>query len=258
MKKILFIVCGVFSFILAKAQTSGAVVTTSPSTFTAEDKVKIIVNVANVGNLKGKEPLYIWTWDPGEPAPGNGSWDNSNEARRMTKEGTDLWSWTITPSTYYGKAPADIKQIQFLVKAKSGNGDAKTDDIKLIVAPLTYVETVFRSFPRFAGQDEVITGYLNQALATDFNSQRMTPKQAKVSIYDANGVIIDSEKTVNLTAGVNSVFSFTVFPPKTFVIPAGKLAIKMKVIFTGTILDANGNPQTVDSPAFEKGLDNLK
>ena len=143
--------CWVFS------QTSGAVVTKTPSSFTAEDVVKIVVDVSNVPNLAGKEPLYIWTWNPSDAAPGNGAWDNSNEARKMVKEGPNKWSWTMTPTQYYGKTPAEITQISFLVKAKNGNGDLKTDDINLVVAPLIYVPTAFRTFPKVVGQREAIT-----------------------------------------------------------------------------------------------------
>src|SRR5215212_4546615 len=126
MKKIFSLLFMLAGWSYLHAQTSGAVVTTIPSSFTAEDQVKIIVDVSNVPNLKDREPLYMWTWEPGDPAPGNGGWDNSNEARKMTKEGPNKWSFTMTPTQYYGKTPAEITQISFLVKAKDGNGDRKT------------------------------------------------------------------------------------------------------------------------------------
>ena len=100
MKKIISVITVLFAAISLNAQTSGAVITTIPANFTALDQVKIIVDVSAVGNLAGVEPLYIWTWDPGDPAPGNGSWDNSNEARRMVRESANKWSWTITPADY--------------------------------------------------------------------------------------------------------------------------------------------------------------
>src|SRR5262245_32639282 len=102
MKRILSLLILALGFILpGRAQTSGAVVTTVPANFTAVDQVKIIVDVAGVGNLAGKEPMYIWTWHPNDPSPGNGDWGSSNEARKMTKEGPNKWSWTIKPSEYY-------------------------------------------------------------------------------------------------------------------------------------------------------------
>lgn len=259
MKKIfsvLMLMLGGWSYL--QAQTSGAVVTTVPASFTAEDVVKIIVDVSNVGNLKGKEPLYIWTWAPNEPAPGNGSWDNSNEARKMTKEGPDKWSWTMKPTQYYYPASAaQITKISFLVKAKNGNGDLKTDDINLSVAPLVFVPSVFRMFPKVAGQNEVLTFYLDQTLATDLTTQRMTPVSAKISLY-AGANQVDVEKTVTLTQRAPQLYSYTFFVPKLFTIPSNTLITKMKVIFKGKGKDANGNDIDVESPAFEYGFDELK
>ncbi|HYF32244.1 MAG TPA: hypothetical protein VD993_14070 [Chitinophagaceae bacterium] len=243
--------CYVFS------QTSGAIVTRIPSSFTAEDQVKIIVDVSNVPNLAGKEPLYIWTWNPGDPAPGNGSWDNSNEGRKMVKEGPNKWSWTFTPTQYYGKTPAEITQISFLVKAKNGNGDLKTDDIHLPVAPLVYVPTAFRTFPKVVGQGEAITFFLDQSLATDITTQRMNPTGATISLFSDAGAQVDAAKNVTLTNLGPGVYSGAFFPSKLFNIPAGVTIGKMRVVFKGKIKDANGNDVDAES-AFEYGFDPLK
>jgi hypothetical protein len=256
-KTFLIILTSLVAWGAAKAQTSGAVITTIPSSFTAEDVVKVIVDVSNVPNLAGKEPLYVWTWDPGDPSPGNGGWDNSNEARKMTKEGPNKWSWTFTPSQFYGKSPAEIQKISFLVKAKDGTGDFKTNDIVLAVAPLVYVPNVFRTFPKVVGQNEVITVYLDQALATDVTTQRMAPAQAKISLWNGN-TMVDVEKTVTLVQRADKLYSYTFLPTKLFAIPAGVTISKMRVTFKGTGKDANGNPTGVESPAYEYGFDVLK
>jgi len=240
-----------------QAQTSGAVVTTIPSSFTAEDQVKIIVDVSNVPNLKDREPLYIWTWEPGDAAPGNGAWDNSNEARKMVKEGPNKWSWTFTPTQYYGKTPAEVTQISFLVKAKNGNGDLKTDDIHLAVAPLVFVPSVFRVFPKIVSKSDVVTIFLDQTLATDMTTQRMTPMQAKISLF-AGGTQVDVEKTVSLTQQGNKLYSYSFLPTKLFTIPNNTLITKMTVKFKGKGKDANGNDVDVESPAFDYGFDDLK
>lgn len=239
------------------AQTSGAIVTTIPSSFTAEDQVKIIVDVSNVPNLKDREPLYIWTWEPVDAPPGNGDWGNSNEARKMTKEGPNKWSWTFTPTQYYGKTPAEIPQISFLVKAKDGNGDRKTDDIHLSVAPLVFTPTAFRVFPKIVSKGDVVTMFLDQALATDLTTQRMSPMEAKISLF-AEGVQVDVEKTVTLTPQGAKLYSYSFLPTKLFTIPAGTVITKMRVVFKGKGKDANGNEIDVESPAFEYGFDDLK
>lgn len=258
MKKVLSIVLALLAgFNYLSAQTSGAVVTTVPSSFTAEDVVKIIVDVSGVPNLAGREPLYIWTWDPGEPAPGNGAWDNSNEARKMTKEGPNKWSWTITPSTFYGKSAGEIPKMSFLVKAKDGSGDRKTDDIVLKVAPLIFTPSVFRTFPKTIGQNEVVTVHLDQSLATDLTTQRMTPATASITVW-AGGTQVDAAKTVNLVKQGDKLFSATFLPTRLFTIPNGTVLTKMIVIFKGKGKDANGNDVNVESPPFEYGFDELK
>ncbi len=240
-----------------QAQTSGAVVTTVPSSFTAQDQVKIIVDVSNVPNLAGREPLYVWTWEPSDAAPGNGAWDNSNEARKMTKEGPNKWSWTMTPTLFYGKTPAEITQISFLVKAKDGNGDRKTDDIHLAVAPLVFTPSVFRVFPKIVSKNDVVTFFLDQSLATDLTTQRMTPQSAKISVYNGN-TQVDVEKTVPLTMQATKLYSYSFLPTKLFSIPAATQITKMRVIFKGKGKDANGNDVDVESPPFEYGFDDLK
>jgi hypothetical protein len=258
MKKIVFsIFCLAALAITARSQTSGAVVTTIPSSFTAEDVVKIIVDVSAVGNLAGKEPLYFWTWNPGNPAPGNGDWTNSNEARKMTKEATNKWSITMKPTDYYGKPPSEITKIEFLVKAKDATGDLKTNDIAINVDPLVYVPAVFRTFPKFIGINEIITAFLDQTLATDVATQRMDPATLEISLF--NGAVqVGTTQTVTLKNEGNRLWSYTFFPPSLFNLPANAVADKLKFKFKGTGRDASGNPIPAESPVFEKGLDDLK
>jgi hypothetical protein len=241
------------------AQTSGAVVTTIPANFTAVDQVKIIVDVSAVGNLKDREPLYVWTWHPNEPSPGNGEWGNSNEGRVMVKEGPNKWSWTIKPAEFYKVVPAAITQIKFLVKAKDGNGDHKTNDIELNVAPLIFTPTAFRTFPSVAGQNEIMKVYLDQTLITnDLTTQRMSPVSADIFLYSTTGDLVGNAVNKPLQNLGNKLFSFAVFPRGDFNIPAGTTINKMIVIYKGTILDVNGIPVTANSQPFEKLFDDLK
>jgi hypothetical protein len=258
MKKIIFsvasLICLAFS---AMAQTSGAVITTIPSSFTAEDDVKIIVDVSAVGNLAGKEPLYMWTWNPGNPAPGNGDWGSSNEARKMTKEGPNKWSVTFKPTDFYGKAPAEITKIEFLVKAKDGNGDAKTNDIALTVDPLVYTPVVFRTFPKFVSKNDIISIYLDQTLATDVTTERMTPSTAEIAIFNGTAQL-GTTQTVNIKNEGNKVWSYIFFPNSLFGLSASTTATKITVKYKGTIKDVNGNTIPAESIVFEKPLDDLK
>ncbi len=150
----------------AYAQTSGAVVTVEPASFTAEDQIKITVDVSAVGNLAGIEPLYLWAWVPNVGDAPNGQWTNSNENQRMTREAANVWSFTLVPSEFYSQPPGRIRQMGLLVKAKDGTGDRKTDDIILSVDPLEFSPVVFRTFPARFTQDDIVTIYYDQKLDT--------------------------------------------------------------------------------------------
>jgi len=261
MKKIFLILALIiiaFSY-RVMAQTSGAVVTTVPANFTAVDQVKIIVDVSNVGNLVNKEPLYVWTWHPNEPAPGNGSWGSSDESRKMVKEAPNKWSWTIKPTDFYGVVPAAITQIKFLVKAKDGSGDLKTNDIELNVAPLIFVPTAFRTFPSVVGQNEIIKVYFDQNLVTnDLIGQRMNPVSADIFLYSNTNALVGIIDNRPLQSLGNKLFSFAVFPRGDFNIPAGTIINKMIVFYKGTMLDPNGATINVFSQPYEKLFDDLK
>ncbi len=258
MKKILMLLTAIVAVYSLKAQTSGAVITTSPANFTAVDQVVITIDVSAVGNLVGKEPLFIWTWDPGDPAPGNGSWGSSSDARMLTKIGPNRFTWTINPSLYYGKPPAEITQLQFLVKARDGSGDAKTNDIKLLVAPLIYVPSVFRTFPAAVGQNDIINTYLDQNLATDLITQRMTPVSADVKLINATGGQVGTTRNYLLKSAGDKRFSFNIFPRGEFVIPTGTRITKIQVEYKGTMLSPTGGTTNVTSPVFETLLEDLK
>lgn len=270
MKKIfsLLILFTALSFNEAMTQTTGAVVTTIPANFTAVDQVKIIVDVSAVGNLTNKEPIYMWTWHPNDPAPGNGEWGSSNEGRKMVKEGPNKWSVTIKPVDFYATMvngvltplpPAELTEMRFLVKAKNGDGDAKTADIILKVAPLVFVPTAFRTFPSVAGQNEIMKVYLDQTLITDdLTTQRMTPESADITLFSTTGAQVGTVVNKPLQSLGNKLFSFAVVPRADFTIPAGVTINKMIVTYKGKILDVNGTPVAASSQQFEKLFDDLK
>jgi len=261
MKKIFFSIVVLIGLALTtNAQTSGAVITTIPASFTAEDNVKIIIDVSAVGNLAGVEPLYIWTWYPSEPLPGNGSWTNSDPSRQLTREGPNKWSITFKPTDYYSRTPAEIDQIKFLVKAKDGTGDKKTNDIALTVEPLTFTPALNRIFPSKPGKDDILTVYFDQSLATDINMQRMEPTSVELAIYDQNNSVILGNQVHPLTKIGDKLYSFTFIPSQLVNVPIGGDLSKVDYKFIGTLLDVNGNPDPTPyySPLYSKPIIPLK
>jgi glycosidase len=110
-----------------------------PSTFEETTSITITINgnsfneatAGIIGNA-----LYLWSWsfDINDATildcPSNGTWTNSNEANRLTyNAGSDTYTITFTPNVFYNRpGGAPIGRLGFLVKAKDGTGDKKSQD----------------------------------------------------------------------------------------------------------------------------------
>ncbi len=110
----------------------------SPSTFEETASITITINGSSVNEtawgINATHALYLWSWsynvnDTGQiDSPSNGTWTVSNEASKFTyNAGNDTYTKTITPSVYFARN--GIGRIGFLVKAKDGTGDKKSQDI---------------------------------------------------------------------------------------------------------------------------------
>ncbi|MCU7614679.1 alpha-amylase family glycosyl hydrolase [Chryseobacterium sp. GMJ5] len=76
--------------------------------------------------------IYIWTWSldlnyaNSQDCPTNGAWTNSNELNRLAyNAGTDTYSLTFTPTTFYNRT--GIGRIGFLLKTKTGDHQTSPD-----------------------------------------------------------------------------------------------------------------------------------
>ncbi|NND26864.1 MAG: alpha-amylase, partial [Flavobacteriaceae bacterium] len=117
------------------AQEQAGTFSFSPSNFDVNDEITITVSGVDPTIWNAGEPnnIYLWAWyfdhcgDFGAgPILGNGDWDNSADYLQMTNNGNGTYSYTLTPSAFYGDT--DISQMGVLVKAENGNGDKKTQD----------------------------------------------------------------------------------------------------------------------------------
>ncbi|KAF2334445.1 alpha-amylase family glycosyl hydrolase [Flavobacterium daemonense] len=109
----------------------------SPSTFEETTSITITINGSSINEstwgVTGNA-LYMWAWafDTNDTTqkgtPNNGAWEASSEESKFTyNAGTDTYTKTITPTTYYNTT--GIGKIGFLIKAKNGTGDKKSQDI---------------------------------------------------------------------------------------------------------------------------------
>ncbi|MDY8138191.1 alpha-amylase family glycosyl hydrolase [Aquimarina sp. 2201CG5-10] len=127
MKRITFILLTLCGFFAATAQTF----TVTPSEFNEDDEITITLSNFNPNTEWGVADVYLWAWyfDLNDTAAGdsptNGQWTNSDESQRFTNNGDGTYSFTLTPTTFYGAT--GIGRIGFLAKADNGN-DGQTGD----------------------------------------------------------------------------------------------------------------------------------
>lgn len=133
---LLSLIVSTFSFAQSPFTVTNSI---SPPTFEENTSITITINgnsfnestAGIVGNA-----LYLWAWsfDINDTTildcPTNGTWTNSSETNRLTyNSGSDTYTITFTPNTFYNRpGGAPIGRIGFLVKAKDGTGDKKSQD----------------------------------------------------------------------------------------------------------------------------------
>lgn len=135
MKKTLLLFLLLTASVFAQQQTVSYSI--SPTPFEETTAITITINGSSVNEAAWGvtgNALYMWAWafdidDTNQKGiPLNGSWTSSDEASKFTyNSATDIYTKTFTPTTYYNTTA--IGKIGFLIKAKDGTGDKKSQDI---------------------------------------------------------------------------------------------------------------------------------
>jgi len=135
MKKITLL-CLLFGFSVF-AQQQNITYTVTPAGLEETTSITITVNGSSVNEAAWgitNNALYYWGWsldtnyENSQDCPTNGSWTASSETNKFTyNAGTDTYTLTYVPTTFYNRT--GIGRIGFLVKAKDGTGDKKSQDI---------------------------------------------------------------------------------------------------------------------------------
>ena len=137
MKKSLLLIFSLFTVVVF-AQQQTVTYSVTPATFEETNAITITINGNSINEttwgIIGTHELYLWAWGfdtndtTAKGTPNNGSWTASSAASIFTyNAGTDTYTKTITPATYYNAT--GIGRIGFLVKTKDGTGDKKSQDI---------------------------------------------------------------------------------------------------------------------------------
>ena len=109
---------------------------TVPTVFEVDKPVTFYFDMTDTGFKEGTE-LYLWCWNPTEPDAGN--WGHSSDFAHLTYEGDNIYSITMTPTSYFsggttGKTPEDIYAIcqsddwpGFWARLKTRDGSEESD-----------------------------------------------------------------------------------------------------------------------------------
>lgn len=147
---------------------------------TSEIKLYVDVSHPDCGCpnlLDTEDPLYLWTWEPGDPPGGNGAWDASNTALEFEQEGPNLYSFPMVPTDFYGvDAPTVYADgISFLIKKFNGadvdgTGENKSVDFHVDILPVGCVN-VLCAFPEVFKEDDYLTMTYNNNKEANVNMQ---------------------------------------------------------------------------------------
>ena len=192
----------------------------SPSTFDEDDQITITVSDIDLG-IWGVSDVYLWAWSydtNGENpmnSPTNGTWTESNEVQKLTNNGDNTYSITITPTSFYNRT--GIGSIGMLVKAKDGTGDKKSQDNISQVGSFQLSLTTPTSTTTILNSGETLPISATTSLEANFNLK-------------ANGNSIDQQ--TNLTS---YTYSPTVTENTTFVLEALNNGITKTVTFQAVV-----------------------
>lgn len=239
MKRILLGFAALIWSVASIAQTAYII----PKEADVNQEVKIFVNLNDPGCncdrlLNTTEDIYIWSWKPSDPKVGNGAWNNSNDALKMTKEGSNLYSITIIPAEFYNITDVEAfynDNIHLLVKLKDGSGEGfgkedKSGDLVAEIDPLPGCVDKLCPFPLNFNQDDYFTIRYNNNIEEKPAMQNLAPNDAWIFVRCiADGVQYEIETFENVVnnpklqmkyAG-NGIFTLTFIPEEFFPIPQG-------------------------------------
>ncbi len=200
MKKLLLIFLTLLSS-YTFAQQQNVTFAITPSPFNEDDQITI--TVSNVDpSAWGVTDIYLWAWSfdlndaNSMDSPTNGSWTNSDEAQKLTDNNNGTYSITLTPTTFYNRT--GIGSMGFLIKAKDGSGDKKSQDNIVEVGVFQLTRTAPTQNVTLLNSGQSLAVAATTSVAADF-----VLKANGTAINTSNGVTSYSFTHTNITQNTN-------------------------------------------------------
>lgn len=188
---------------LGTAQVQTGTFVVSPNPFEENQQITVTVSGVNPATW-GVTDLYLWSWffdlngtQVSNGFPANGTWNNSNEAMKMTNNGNGTFSFTFTPTVHFNST--NIGRIGMLAKAKDGTGDKKTQDVLFNVGAFQFTLTSPTNTTTVLNSGQTLNIAGTASLAANFELK-------------ANGSVINTQNNITnytfTTAGLTQNTSF--------------------------------------------------
>ncbi len=216
MKKTTLIFIFLLSF-LGFSQQQTVSYSVSPSPFEEDDNITLTFDGTSIDEAAwgvGGNALYLWSWSYDlnlanqQDCPTNGAWTSSSETNRLTYNGgADAYSISFVPTAFYSRT--GIGRIGFLIKAKDGTGDKKSQDILVDVGAFQIIlnSPASNSTTIINSGDDLVIDATNTGGNADY-------------VLKANGVTINSQSNIssysytdmNITENKSYVLEVTLGP----------------------------------------------
>jgi 1,4-alpha-glucan branching enzyme len=262
MKKITSILLLLFApFLFAQLQT--ITYSISPSTFEDNQSITITINGNSINETTwaSGNNLYLWAWsfDTNDSnildCPTNGTWTDSNEINKLVyNSGTDTYTYTLTPNAFYNRFTG-IGKIGFLVKAKNGTGDKKSQDITSEVGAFNFniatplnLNTILNSGGSIFISANHTNGAANYVLKANGTTINTLNAAATSYSYTASNITTNTNFTLEVTQGTITLtksFSVIVAPS---VVPSALLPTGLEIGINYNSTDATKATLVIEAP----------
>lgn len=221
MKKLLLLFFTLLTATLL-AQQQTATYSINPSVFEDNQSITITINGNSINEATWGvtgNALYLWAWsfDINDTnildCPTNGIWTNSSETNRLNyNTATDTYTYTLTPNAFYNRFTG-IGKMGFLVKAKDGTGDKKSQDIVTevgafnftLINPIQNSTTVQNSGGSISVSATNTNGTANYQLKANGSLIAAATQTTSSYSYIATSIITNTEFELTATQGATTL-----------------------------------------------------
>lgn len=210
----------------AFAQQQTITYSVSPTAFEENQSITLTFNGSSINEATWGvtgNALYLWAWsfDINDQniveCPTNGTWTNSSETNRLTyNAGSDTYTISFVPQTFYNRT--GLGRIGFLVKAKNGTGDKKSQDILLevglfqstLTSPIVNSSTIINSGGSLSIAANNTNGNASYNLKANGVSINTNPNTSSYS-FNHTGITVNQSYELDITqASITQTKKFNV------------------------------------------------